>query len=48
VGYHKWLRFTWLLLIILLVLYATVLSIVVFVPWQVFWPGVQPNAVGRK
>jgi uncharacterized ion transporter superfamily protein YfcC len=36
VGYHKWLRFTWPLLIILLLLYAIVLSIGVFVPGPIF------------
>ena len=36
VGYHKWLRFTWPLLIILFVLYAIVLSIGVFFPGQAF------------
>jgi uncharacterized ion transporter superfamily protein YfcC len=36
VGYHKWLRFTWPLLIILLLLYAVVVSIGVFVPGQIF------------
>ena len=36
VGYHKWLRFTWPLLIILLLVYAIVLSIGVFLPGQIF------------
>jgi len=36
VGYHKWLRFTLPLLIALLIVYAVVLSIGVFVPGQIF------------
>ncbi|GAG00112.1 unnamed protein product, partial [marine sediment metagenome] len=36
VGYHKWLRFTLPLMIILLIVYAVVLSIGVFVPGQIF------------
>jgi len=36
VGYNKWLKFTWPLLVILLLLYAIVLSIGVFVPGQIF------------
>lgn len=36
VGYDKWWKFTWPLLIILLVLYAVVLSVGVFVPGQIF------------
>ena len=36
VGYNKWLQFTWPLLVMLLVLYALVLSIGVFVPGQIF------------
>jgi uncharacterized ion transporter superfamily protein YfcC len=36
VGYNKWLQFTWPLLVILLILYALVLSIGVFVPGQIF------------
>lgn len=36
VGYDKWLRFTFPLLIIFLILYAIVLSIGVFVPGQIF------------
>ncbi len=36
VGYNKWLRFTFPLLIILLILYALVLSIGVFFPGQIF------------
>jgi uncharacterized ion transporter superfamily protein YfcC len=36
VGYNKWLKFTWPLLIILLLVYAIVLSIGVFMPGQVF------------
>jgi uncharacterized ion transporter superfamily protein YfcC len=35
-GYHKWLRFTLPLLIILLIVYAIVLSIGVFVPGPIF------------
>ncbi len=36
VGYDKWWKFTWPLLIILLLLYAIVLSISVFFPGQIF------------
>ena len=36
VGYDKWWKFTWPLLIILLLLYAIVLSIGVFFPGQIF------------
>jgi uncharacterized ion transporter superfamily protein YfcC len=36
VGYQKWLRFTWPLLIILLIVYAVVLSIGVLVPGTAF------------
>jgi uncharacterized ion transporter superfamily protein YfcC len=36
VGYHKWLRFIWPLLLILFILYAVVLSIGVFFPGQIF------------
>jgi len=36
VGYNKWLRFTWPLLLILLIVYAIVLSIGVFLPGQIF------------
>ena len=36
VGYDKWLRFTLPLLVILLILYAVVLSIGVFLPGQIF------------
>jgi uncharacterized ion transporter superfamily protein YfcC len=36
VGYHKWLRFTWPLMLILFILYAVVLSIGVFLPGQIF------------
>jgi uncharacterized ion transporter superfamily protein YfcC len=36
VGYNKWLKFTWPLLIILLLVYAIVLSIGVFMPGQIF------------
>jgi len=36
IGYHKWLKFTWPLLVILLLLYAIVLSIGVFFPGQAF------------
>ncbi|MCK4898136.1 MAG: hypothetical protein KAS38_05135, partial [Anaerolineales bacterium] len=36
VGYNKWLKFTWPLLVMLLILYAIVLSIGVFVPGQIF------------
>jgi uncharacterized ion transporter superfamily protein YfcC len=36
VGYQKWLRFTWPLLIILLIVYAVVLSIGVLVPGMAF------------
>jgi uncharacterized ion transporter superfamily protein YfcC len=36
VGYEKWLRFTWPLLIILLILYALVLSLGAFVPGAAF------------
>ena len=36
VGYNKWLKFTWPLLVILLLLYAIVLSVGVFFPGQAF------------
>jgi uncharacterized ion transporter superfamily protein YfcC len=36
VGYDKWWKFTWPLLFILLLLYASVLTIGVFFPGQVF------------
>jgi uncharacterized ion transporter superfamily protein YfcC len=36
VGYHKWVRFTLPLMVILLILYALVLSIGVFFPGQIF------------
>ena len=36
VGYNKWLKFTWPLLVILLLLYALVLSVGVFFPGQAF------------
>lgn len=36
VGYNKWWQFTWPLLVILLLLYAIILSIGVFVPGQIF------------
>ena len=36
VGYNKWLKFTWPLLVILVLVYAIVLSIGVFVPGQIF------------
>jgi len=36
VGYDKWLRFTWPLLVALLILYAIVLTIGVFVPGSMF------------
>jgi uncharacterized ion transporter superfamily protein YfcC len=36
VGYQKWLRFTWPLLIMLLIVYAIVLSIGVLIPGQIF------------
>jgi uncharacterized ion transporter superfamily protein YfcC len=36
VGYNKWLKFTWPLLVMLLLLYAIVLSIGVFLPGQAF------------
>jgi uncharacterized ion transporter superfamily protein YfcC len=36
VGYDKWWKFTWPLLVILLLLYAIVLSVGVFVPGQIF------------
>jgi uncharacterized ion transporter superfamily protein YfcC len=36
VGYDKWWKFTWPLLVILLLLYALVLSVGVFFPGQIF------------
>jgi uncharacterized ion transporter superfamily protein YfcC len=36
VGHNKWLKFTWPLLVILLQVYAIVLSVGVFMPGQVF------------
>ena len=36
VGYDKWWKFTWPLLVILLLLYAIVLSVGVFFPGQIF------------
>jgi uncharacterized ion transporter superfamily protein YfcC len=36
VGYDKWWKFTWPLLVILLLVYAIVLSIGVFLPGQIF------------
>jgi uncharacterized ion transporter superfamily protein YfcC len=36
VGYNKWLKFTWPLLVILLLLYAIILSVGVFMPGQIF------------
>jgi uncharacterized ion transporter superfamily protein YfcC len=36
IGYHKWLAFAWTVLVILLVLYAIVLSVGVFFPGQIF------------
>jgi uncharacterized ion transporter superfamily protein YfcC len=36
IGYHKWLRFVWPVLVILLILYAIVLSVGTFFPGQIF------------
>jgi hypothetical protein len=50
VGCHRWLRFTWPMLVMLLVLYAVTLSTGVFVSGPIFWykeTGFVPRFVAR-